>query len=145
MFVVTLDQLAQVHQSVHGHGAVVEAVGLVRVQFAHTALPAAERQAGAPYVGEVLADSQLGGRADQFTEGHVTAAVRSTDLALDEPGVFFFLCACCRQTQGQSTDLALDEPGVFFFLCACCRQTQGQKGGASDECLAKLIHGYHCF
>ena len=117
---VTLDQLAQVHQSVHGHGAVVEAVGLVRVQFAHAALPAAEGQARAPYVGEVLADSQLGGRADQLTEGHVTAAVRSTDLALDEPG-------------------------VFFFLCACCRQTQGQKGGASDECLAKLIHGYHCF
>ena len=90
--------------------AVVEAVGLVAAQFGSTPLPAAEGQAGAPYVGEVLADSQLGGRADQLTEGHVTAAVRRANLALDEPGVRI---------------------GLFFLRT--CQQACGQKGSANDE------------
>ena len=99
-FVVPPDELAQVHHAVHRGRAVVEAVGLVAAPFGGTALPAADGQPGAPNVVEVLADRQLGGRAYQFAEGHVTAAVRRADLTLDEPGAFLFLCAC-RQACGQ--------------------------------------------
>ena len=100
-FMIPLDELAEVHHTVYRSSTVVEAVGLVRVPLAYTALPATDGQAGAPYVGEILADRQLRGRAYQFAERHIATAVGRANLTLDEPGIFLFLGACCCQATGQ--------------------------------------------
>lgn len=90
--VLPAEQGAQVEQSVHRSGTVIEAVGGSVVSVFSSPVPAANGQACPQRGIEILADCNLSRWRYQFADAGISQRIGCSQLSLDEPVVLALLC-----------------------------------------------------